>query len=166
MHLRAAILEEHSRKQMLRIVDYVGNDKTRFKALMQLFLYDEYRVSQRAAWAVSNCIQQHPELTEKYLPILLDNLKNPVHNAVIRNTIRILDMVEIPKKLHAQVINICYEYVAGRSTPIAVKAFSLSVLHKLSKIYPELKTELKSLIEDQLPTATAAFKSKAKKIKL
>lgn len=166
MNLREAILEEHSKSQMLRIVDYIGKNANRFHELMQLFLYNEYRVSQRAAWAVSNCIQRNPSFAKKYLHVLLDNLQNPVHDAVVRNTVRILDMIEIPEKQHPQVMNICYEYIASAGTPVAVKAFSLSVLHKLSQKHPELKNELKILIEDQLPTATPAFKSKAKKIKL
>jgi hypothetical protein len=166
MELRTAILAEHSRQQMHRIVEYIGNDADKFHELMQLFLHNEYRVSQRASWAVSNCIQKHPEFAQKYLQQMLDNLKNPVHDAVVRNTIRILNMVDIPEQLHAQVINFCFEFVAAHTTPKAVKAFSLSVLNKLSAVYPELKTELKCLIDDQLPTAGAAFKSRAKKIKL
>ncbi len=166
MHLRNTILKEHSKKQILRIVDYVGNDKSRFDDLIQLFLHGEYRLSQRAAWAVSICIEQHPELAEKYLTQILDNLKNPVHNAVVRNTVRIFDQIDIPEHLHARIMNICYDYVVDRNTPFAIKAYSLGILHKLSHTYPELKSELRGLIDDQMPTATAAFKSRAKKIKL
>jgi hypothetical protein len=53
------------------------------------------------------------------------------------------------------------------STPaeaVAVKAFSLTVLGKLAKIYPDIMPELKLLIEDQLPNQTAAFKVRAKQI--
>jgi hypothetical protein len=37
-------------------------------------------------------------------------------------------------------------------------------LQNLAKDYPEIKTELKLLIEDQLPHQTAGFKSRGKKI--
>lgn len=165
MNLRETILEKHTKKQMLRVVDYVGDDKKKFHELMQLFFYDEYRVSQRASWAVSHCIQKNPSFAKKYLSLMLDNLKNPVHNAVVRNTVRILDLVEIPTKLHAQTLDICFELISKHSTPIAIKAFSIGVMQKLSNIYPELKNELKLLIEDQLPNATPAIISRAKRIK-
>ena len=164
--LRDEILKEHSKAQTLKIIDFIGTDKQKFDALMQLFLYDEYRVSQRAAWPVSLIIEKHPELAKKYLPKMLDNLKNPVHDAVRRNTVRILYHIDIPEKLHAQVLDICFAFVQKRETSVAVKSFSIDILDKLSKQYPEIKNEIKILIDDQLPTATAAFKSRAKKIKL
>ena len=48
MNLREALLKEHSKVQTMRIVEYVGDDKERFAQLMDLFLNDVYRVSQRA----------------------------------------------------------------------------------------------------------------------
>jgi len=165
MNLRDTILEKHSKDQMLRIVAYVGNDKRKFDELMQLFFEDEYRVSQRASWAVSHCIQKNPLFAKKYLPLMLDNLKNPVHDAVVRNTIRILQLVEIPANLHTQVMDICYQLISTHTTPVAIKAFSITVLSNLSQIYPELKNELKTLMEDQLPTASPAIISRAKRIK-
>lgn len=165
MQLRNVILEKHSKQQMLSIVEYVGNNTTRFDELMQLFLYDEYRVSQRASWAVLHCIKDNNKFATKYLPLMLENLKNPVHDAVIRNTMRILDIVEIPEDLHAQVMDTCYTLVTNQQSSIAIKAFSIGVLTKLAKIYPELKIELKAIIDDQLPTASPAIKSRAKRIK-
>ena len=165
MNLRETILEKHSKEQMLRVVNYVGDDKKRFDELMQLFFLGEYRVSQRASWAVSHCIQKNPTFAQKYLPQMLDNLKNPIHNAVVRNTLRVLDLVNIPKQLHAQTLDICFNFISKHSTPIAVKAFSIGVMQKLSNIYPELKNELKSLIENQLPNASPSFISRAKRIK-
>ena len=52
MNLREALLKEHSKKQMLKIVKYIGNDQQRFDELMKLFLESEYRITQRAAWPV------------------------------------------------------------------------------------------------------------------
>lgn len=165
MNLRETILEKHTKEQMLRVVNYVGDDKKKFHELMQLFFHDEYRVTQRAAWAVSHCIQKNPTFAQKYLPLMLDNLRNTVHDSVVRNTMRILEIVEIPKKLHAQTMDICFELISKNSTPIAAKAFSIGVMQKLAKIYPELKNELKSLVDLQLPNASPAIISRAKRIK-
>lgn len=164
MQLRDIILEKHTKQQMLRVVDYIGNDKKRFDELMRLFLFDDYRVSQRASWAVLHCIQKNPAFAKKYLPLMLDNLKNPVHDAVVRNTVRILDLTDIPENLHVQVMDICFELVNKNQSPIAVKAFSIGVLTKLSKQYPELKNELKAIVDNQLPFASPAIKSRAKRI--
>jgi hypothetical protein len=76
----------------------------------------------------------------------------------------VLEGIDIPKKLHGKVMNVCFQFIENPSTPVAVKAFSLTVLHKLSKYYPEIKQELKVIIEERMETETAAFKTRGKKI--
>lgn len=163
MNLREEILKEHSKEQCLKIVQWIRNSQERFDELFHLFLTGDYRVTQRAAWPLSYCVETHPELIKKNFSKLINNLRQPnLHNAIKRNTIRLLQYVDIPKKLQGQVMNICFGYVASPKEAVAVKAFSLTVLGNLAKLYPEILPEIKLLIEVQLPTQTAAFKSKAK----
>ncbi|MEO6252171.1 MAG: hypothetical protein ABIO79_02665 [Ferruginibacter sp.] len=165
MNLREEILKEHSKAQCTKIVNWVGADQKRFDALFDLFLNEEYRIVQRASWAVSNCVMAHPGFIHKHWLKLINNLKKPgLHDAVKRNSIRLMQDIEIPEKYHGQVMNTCFEYMESPTETLAVKVFSMSVLGKLAKKYPEIKTELKLLIEDQLPHQTAGFKSRGKKI--
>src|SRR5689334_19715854 len=98
MKLRETILKEHSKANCARIVKWVGNDQKRFDDLFDLFLNDEYRVVQRAAWPVSYCVEDHPAFIKKHFAKLIKNLnKTGVHDAVKRNSIRLLQYVEIPK---------------------------------------------------------------------
>ena len=46
----------------------------------------------------------------------------------------------------------------------AAKAFSLTILHNLSKQYPEIKQELKTIIDDRWEYESAAFRARARKI--
>jgi hypothetical protein len=48
--------------------------------------------------------------------------------------------------------------------PIAVKAFSLTILSHLAADYPDIRGELKLIIEEQWEHSTAAFRSRAKKV--
>jgi len=165
MHLEKLLAAEHSKKQCDRVVQYIGSDKDRFAALMHLFFKGEYRITQRAAWPLSCIVRLHPQLIIPYFKPLLDHLdKKGLHVAVVRNTIRLLQDVEIPKRYHGRVMSRCFEYVAFPETPIAVKAFSLTVLSNLSAAYPEIASELRLIIEDQWEHATPAFRSRAKKI--
>jgi hypothetical protein len=50
MDLRKTILQEHSKAQTSKIVKWVGDSQQRFDKLVNLFLNEEYRVVQRAAW--------------------------------------------------------------------------------------------------------------------
>ncbi|WP_205511409.1 hypothetical protein [Longitalea arenae] len=165
MDLLKAIQKEHSKAQCEKIVRYVGGDKTRFAELMQLFLKGDYRVTQRAGWPLSICVEKHPELITPYFKQLLPLLKKPdVHIAVVRNTVRLLQFVAIPKTYHGELMNTCFEFVADPQTAPAVKASALTILENLSVLYPDIKPELKLIIEERWPYESAAFHTRARKI--
>jgi hypothetical protein len=165
MDLLKLLRAEHSKRQTDRIVAYIGDDKERFATLIQLFFTGEYRITQRAAWPLSYCVRRHPGLIGPYYRQLLDNLgRKDIHVAVIRNTVRLLQDVNIPKRWHGRVMSICFDFVADAETPIAVKAFALTILANLSGDYPEIRGELKLIIEAQWEHATPAFRSRARRI--
>jgi len=165
MKLREQILKAHSKANCDKIVKWVGDNPDRFDELFGLFLNDEYRVVQRAGWPLSYCVIRHPALIKKHFAKLLRNLEKPgIHDAVKRNSIRLLQDIDIPAKYHGQIMDTCFRYIASPDEAVAIKAFSLTVLERLSHHYPEIKNELKLIIEERWDYETAAFHSRAKKI--
>lgn len=165
MNLRAAILEEHSKRQTLMIQHWVGANAKRFDELMQLFLGDEYRITQRSGWVVQHVSQQHPNLVLPYLDdmveILFDNEKHP---AARRNILKILDeSVVIPERLFGKLATLCFELIESMKEPVASKVYSMGVLCQIIKHEPDLADELILLIEEMMPYNSAAFKSRGKR---
>lgn len=162
-NLREQILKEHSKANCTKIVNWVGNNQQRFDELFKLFLNDEYRIVQRSAWPVSYCVEANPALIKKHWAALIKTLNKPnLHHAIKRNSVRFIQQIEIPEKYQGAVMDICFNYVASPTEAVATKAFSLTVLKNLSKLYPEIIPEIKLIIEAQMPHQTAAFKSRAK----
>lgn len=165
MELREQILKAHSKANCDKIVKWVGDSQSRFDDLFKLFIGDEYRVVQRAGWPLSYVVEIYPTFIKKHFKQLLKNLEKPgTHEAVKRNTVRLLQHVEIPKAYQGAVMNYCFDFIADPKEKAAVKAFSLTVLENLTKEYPEIKPELKQIIEDRWEYEGAAFRSRAKKI--
>jgi len=165
MIIRDEILREHSCENALKIATWACSSKKNFKELMKCYLDKEYRLSQRAAWSVSWAARKKPEMIQPYIKELVAQLqRKDVHNAVIRNSVRILEDLEIPEEFHGEVMNTCFGFIENPSTPIAIKSFSLSVLFNLSKHYPEIVNELRLIIEERWETETAAFRARGKKI--
>jgi hypothetical protein len=165
MNLREQILKAHTKANCDKIVKWVGDDQQRFDELFSLFLNDEYRVVQRSAWPVSYCVALHPQFIKKHFAKLVKNVKKPgIHDAIKRNTVRLLQYVEIPAKYQGEIMDLCFRYISSPDEAVAIKAFSLTVLQHLSRQYPEIKNELKVIIEERWDLETAAFKSRAKKI--
>lgn len=163
MNLAEEILKEHSKKQCDKIVKWIGSDRNKFNELFNLFLNGDNRTTQRAAWPLSYSAVIHPEFMNNNFERLINNLKkNGLHDSIKRNSVRVLQAVNIPEEYEGDVMELCFQYLASPSVAVAIKAFSLTVLNNLSKKYPEIISEIKLLIEEQLPHQSAAFKSRAK----
>jgi len=160
---------ELGRRQSLiirkRIVNYVGNNKIRFGELVKIFFNGEYRLTQHAAWPISYCIQNHPTLLNPFIKKFIEKLSDgQSHPAVKRNIVRLLQFVEIPKRHHGEIMDLCFRFINSPGEAIAVKAFSLHILQKFCILYPEILPELKAIVEVRWANETAAFRSRGRKI--
>lgn len=167
MNIREELSKQqiHFKTHALAITEFAVSSEENFKELIDFFLSKDIRVAQRAAWSVSWAAQKRPEIVQPYIGVLVDQLKRKdVHNAIIRNSLRILEDLTIPEKYHGETMDACFQFLQKRETAIAIKAFSLTVLFDLSKIYPEIKNELRLIIEENIDYETAAYKSRGKKI--
>ncbi len=165
MDLEAEILRVHSKRQVRRIADWIGNDAIRFKQLMQLFLHGDDRVTQISAWIINECNERHPQLTNPWLPAMLSKMQEPgVHDAVRRNVTRILQFSEIPESPLGTVVAICFDYLSAVNTPIAVKVYAMTVLQKIADREPDLKRELQASIELMMPYAGPAVRARARMV--
>lgn len=164
MDIRQALLREHSKTNSLRIKDWIGTDETRFAQLMELFLADEYRVTQRAAWVLDFCATDHPKMVFPYLETLIMNLKNKPHVAVVRNTLRFLQNIEIPGALLGHATQICFEILYDPNAAIAVKVFAMTVIANICEREPDLTNELSLLIEEEMRHGGPAIQSRGKRL--
>jgi len=147
MNIREHLSIENSKKNWEQVVDYVGNDAKRFDELMQVFLNDERFLIQRSSQPVGKIGELHPRLITLYFAALVDYLETKPIDAVKRNVMRIFQFVEIPADLEGRVFDIALGYLASIEEPIAVKAFSMTVLRRLCQKYPDLTTEVIHQIE-------------------
>ena len=164
MAIRDDILKEYSKAYTVHLAEKIGPNQEAFDELLEAFLHDEWRVTQRAAWIVSHCIDRHPWLIEKHIEAVLLNLKNDVNIAVKRNTVRILQFVDIPEDQMGLAAEICFDFLNSGKEAIAVKAHAMTILFNITKKFPELRDELQIAIEDQLPFGSEGIRSRGKKI--
>ena len=165
MDLKTQLLSEHSKTNANLIKEWIGVDKERFALLIQLFLENEYRVSQRAAMVLGHIHDTHPDLLQPFLTQIIKHLSKPdIHDAVKRNIVRILQNVEIPEEHYGEVADVCFTWLEDPNVAVAIRAFSMTVLWNVCKEVPELMPELKATIEDWIDYGSAGFKSRGKKV--
>jgi hypothetical protein len=165
MDLKEAIRLEHSKKNCRRITHWIGDRQDRFDQLIQIVAGSDCKDSQRASWPLSEAAIAHPALVRKHLKTLVRNLERPgQHEAVKRNTVRILQYINIPLTLQGKVMDLCFNYLISPTEKPAVKANALTVIYNLSQKHPVIRNELLAIIDQQWDQESKAFRSRASAI--
>lgn len=165
MNFNQKLEQEHSKKITLEIVNEVFMHPKRIDDLMDIILNGPSNLSQRAAWPMSYIFEEKPHLITPYFNPLIKLLNQPnKHDAINRNILRSLQFASIPKKFQGAVLDSCFKLLTSSQEPIAIKIFSMTIIHNLSKEYPDIIPELKSSIETILPNASTGTKNRAYKI--
>jgi hypothetical protein len=163
MDIKEALESEHSNAQSTKIATYIENHPHKLEELMNCFFSSEFRLCQRAAWPLSKIGSKMSDQFIPYLPKMLEHIQSPVHDAAIRNTVRILQDIEIPEKLIGPVYELCFDYLISPKVPVAIKVFSMTTLANIAQHFPDLVPELILAIEDNIPHSSAGYNSRAKK---
>jgi len=164
MNLKEEILYEHSKAQALRLAAYIGRDAEKFAELVDLVLAEDKKLSPRAAWVMSHCANVHPDLVVPHIGTMITVLESSPHVAVRRNITRVFQLVDIPEIHQGKLVNICFDVLLNPKAANAVRVFSMSILYNITLQQPELRDELRIVIEDMLPHGTPAIKSRGKRI--
>lgn len=158
------LVGNQSKQQTNNIIDFVGNEPMKMKALMAYFFHKEWRFNQWASWPLGFIGRNHPELLKPYHSMMIEALKNPSHDAVARNILRVYEYIEIPDNIEGELFELGFGFLIDPKYPIAFRCFSMTVCYKISLKYPELQDELVAEIETHLPHGSPGFKSRGKKI--
>ncbi|MGE0561593.1 MAG: hypothetical protein AB7O47_07240 [Flavobacteriales bacterium] len=157
--------EKHCKSTTNRIVDEVVTSPDRINELIELFLSEDVRISQRAAWPISYIAEKKPNIIEKNLKkLFLKFEQKNVHDACIRNTFRCFQYINIPVEMEGIVLTKAFEYLNNPLSTVAVKVFCMGAIEKLIKKYPEIKNEFKTSIKTQLNEGSTGFKNRGNKI--
>lgn len=164
MNKLLALLEgDHNRAQAEMIAEAVLKGDIALEDLMSCFFSDDIRLSQRASWPLSVIADENSALIRPFTGPMLENLKRPVHNAIIRNSMRIWQDMDLRKEFQGEIFERAFDYLTDPQYPPAIRVFAMTVCANLSRNFPDLAEELIHVIEDHYPHGTAGFKSRAKK---
>ena len=141
-----------------RVAENVGDNPKHFEKLMELAFSGKEKISMRASRAATFCVQKYKHLIEPYLDKIIHIL--PEDESVRKNFMKIL--AETPLEFNEEQLGIlvetCFEMLLNDKSSIANKAYSMELLYKISKLEPDLKTELIAAIEEQIPLGSSGVK--------
>ncbi len=159
------VLTVRSKQQVNKLIRWIGTDRRRYGELMNFFLNGEEQLAKKSAWIIGHCTESHPELAGPWIEPMIKKIQEPeTQGALKRNVVRILQFVEIPKKLQGTVTNLCFDLISSPNEEIAVRTFSMTVISNIAKNEPDLMKELATVVRQMLPYSTPAFRARARMI--
>lgn len=165
MDLRKHLSRSGAIGELTKMGDDLGSNIPLFKALVDIYIEGPYELTHRAAHVINIITARYPQMIQPHLKRIITHLEKPgVHDAYRRNTIRMLQWIELPRIFQGLILDICFRYLQDKKEAIAIKVFSMSVISKIASDEPSLLAELSIILEDQLPYAGPAFRSRAAKV--
>ena len=140
---------QQSRALTTAIAKHVGDDYKRFRVLAKLVFGSDKILQQRAAWPFSEIILTHHNWLKAYWKQCAEALKDEsLHEALHRNVLRCLQAVEIPEAYQATILDTCLKAIMSERRAIAVRAFSITVAANICIQQPDLKRELRLILNE------------------
>lgn len=133
---------ENSKANWQVIVDYVGNDASKFDAVVDLFINGQQKIVQRIGQPFGTIAEKNPDFIFPYIPQLIAYLKTNPIDAVKRNVMRSFQWIELPEEFVGEIFDLGMLFLKTQSEPKAIKVFSLTVLRQICERYPELTMEV------------------------
>ena len=120
--------------------------------------------NQKAAFSFHKITDLDKSLLIPYQKQILPLLKAPVHISVKRCILRLFSIIEINDEIAGQVINDCFDLLTSYDQPPAIKVFAMTTIAAIAQKHPDLMQELRTILEEQMPYASAGFRNRAGKI--
>jgi hypothetical protein len=144
----------------------IGNSQDLFDEAIRLMLVDKYPISMRSARVVQLVAEKHPNLLRPHVNTIISALTNSKVDGVKRCILKVL--AETPVYMSEDdfggLADICFNFAEDENEAIAIRAFAIDILLQVVKKYPEIKPELKAILESILPIGSKGLKNKSIKI--
>jgi hypothetical protein len=142
----------------------VGRSAGHFRALLDMALHEKDPLAWRAAWILDGSAEKHPEIAVGHIHRIIRKLPGIKSTGVTRSLLRLLCRYEIPEEDQGLLIDLCFGYMVSELYPVAVKVHAMQLIYNHVLLYPELKGELRTVIEDQVIHNSAGFRSRGMRI--
>lgn len=164
MNIEAELGKGQSKLRAQAIANWIGSSPDRFFQLAKVIISGDYVLAQRAAWVLAHISSENSFLVLPHLKAFLLLLDKPVHDAVKRNIARICDEVQIPASLQGMAADVFFRLLSNPHEAIAIRVFSMQALYNICLHEPDLKNELKLLIEMNMEHGGPAIISRGSKL--
>jgi hypothetical protein len=164
MDFRALLNEFPSGIEKELYIKEVQSSPEKFKSLLDIALREKDPLAWRAAWVLDGSDEKSPGLAVDYISAIVCKLPDLKSNGSTRSLLRMLCRYNIPEDDQGILIDLCFRYLVSELYPVAIKVHAMQIVYQHVLIYPELKEELVTVIQDQVGNNSVGFRSRGRRI--
>lgn len=134
--------------------------------LLSVCKTDIYPDSMRAARVIGLYFARHPEYIKTNESFIYDAIFTSKIDGVKRSFLKLIAntfLTDDEERL-GFLLDFCMNTINSNTESVAVKASSVSIVYQISKLYPEIKNELKLQLQIQIQNVSTGLKSIYRKI--
>jgi len=149
------------------LAENIIENQKMLKLLVDYSFSEDKQLAFRASYCITKAEEKVPGITEQYYGFFAESLPQLGNESVIRAILKILntyDFNKLNENHHGFIADSCFRWLNSGKSAIAIKAYSMDALYKLSQIYPELVYELRSSILRVMEDGSAGIKARGKQI--
>jgi hypothetical protein len=142
----------------------VAAQKNLIPDLLTLCLDKEYPFPQYSSWLLAHVAGKHTELLTEFQPQLIDIVFQSPDQSVQRNISgALLNFPRIAYK-EGEWLELLFHFLQDPQFKVALKSYSMQLIVGFLEDYPELKGELKSILETGMEEGSPAYRAGARKV--
>jgi 8-oxo-dGTP diphosphatase len=138
-----------------------------FLKLLEYSFTRDRKLAFRASWTLTKVCDKYPEMICPYLAEIIEALPRFDNESVQRSFLRIIslsNLENLTERHHGLLADYSFAVLNSGLSAIAIKAYTMEILYKLSLIYPELANELASSVRILMEDGSAGIVAKGKMI--
>jgi 8-oxo-dGTP diphosphatase len=138
-----------------------------FRKLLEYSYSDDTKLAFHSSWTLSKACDKYPEMIEPFLGQIVESIGKIENESTIRSFLRILSLSDLPKlsgRQQGMLADYSFQALNSPASAIAIKAYSMEILYRLSVIYPDLIPELAASINRVFEYKSAGITSRGKHI--
>ncbi len=118
----------------------------------------------RAAWSLFHILsyKNNFELMRMYLNEIIEILPSFKHNGQKREMMKVILLFDAKDIEMGTIIDLCFEYLFSPKEALAVRVHAMQIIYNISEIEPDLKPELKAVLEIVMQETSPALKGRGR----
>jgi len=139
----------HGRKEAEWLAELAAEKEDVLARLINFSFSTDNKLSSKASWSLSKIHDKHPEISARFIPMIIGSLDKLASESVRRSFLKIISLGDISiltRKQHGLLADYCFRMLRSGFSSIAVKAYSMEIIYRLALVYPELTGELAATI--------------------